>query len=239
VFRAEVKGRRLVLENAGLVGGNEVFKDTETGSRWQQSSLQAISGPLQGEHLKLFPFLLTSWQEWRRLHPDTVVLKPLPGYAERIPARNAQIRQGIPVDRPAPDAVVRRDDRLKPYMKIVGLTVGSASMAFPLDALSQIKVVNDDLGGESIVIIHQPLSDTTTAFVARVNGTRLTFAAANASATELVDRETQSRWDSYGQCTGGRLKGTHLEELILEPEYWFAWSEFHPATAIYSLPTER
>jgi len=27
------------MENAGVVGGNEVFKDVETGSRWQQSSL--------------------------------------------------------------------------------------------------------------------------------------------------------------------------------------------------------
>jgi len=74
-----------VLDNAGVVGGNEVFKDRETGSRWQQSSLKAISGPLQGERLELYPFLLTDWHEWHRLHPDTSVLKPLPGYAERIP----------------------------------------------------------------------------------------------------------------------------------------------------------
>ena len=67
------------MDNAGVVAGNEVFKDRETGSRWQQSSLEAISGPLQGTHLQLYPFLLTSWREWRRLHPDTLVLKPLPG----------------------------------------------------------------------------------------------------------------------------------------------------------------
>jgi len=66
VFRAAVKGRTLEFVNAGVVGGNEVFKDQETGSRWQQSSLQAISGPLQGEHLQLYAFLLTDWGEWRR-----------------------------------------------------------------------------------------------------------------------------------------------------------------------------
>ena len=31
----------------------------------------------------------------------------------------------------------------------------------------------------------------------------------------------------------GKLKGSDLRPLILEPEYWFAWSEFHPDTAIY------
>jgi len=69
--------------------------------------------------------------------------------------------------------------------------------------------------------------------VASSKGRRLTFEAANAGATELIDRETRSRWNAYGSCTSGTLKGTQLESLIMEPEYWFAWSEFHPATTIF------
>jgi hypothetical protein len=42
------------------VGGTEAFRNVETGSRRQQSRLEAISGPLKGEHLQLYPFLLTS-----------------------------------------------------------------------------------------------------------------------------------------------------------------------------------
>lgn len=224
------------MENAGVVGGNEVFKDVETGSRWQQSSLEAISGPLKGEHLELYPFLLTSWEEWLRLHPDTLVLKPLPGYAERIPAKNAQLRAGYPLDKPAPADVVRRDDRLKAYTKIIGLTVGGASRAFPLAALDRVRVINEELGGQPILVVHQPKSDTTTAFVARANGMRLVFEAGQADATELIDRETRSRWDAYGNCTSGKLKGAQLETLIMEPEYWFAWSEFHPKTTIFEPP---
>src|SRR5437016_3614632 len=224
------------MENAGVVGGNEVFKDTETGSRWQQSSLEAISGPLQDAHLELYPFLLTSWEEWRRLHPNTLVLKPLPGYAERIPAKNAQLRVGFPTTKAAPDDVVRRDDRLKAYTKVIGLTVGDASRAFPLDALDRSRVVNEDIGGTPILVVHQPKSDTTTAFVARADGKRLTFTETNPSATMLVDRETQSRWNAYGECTSGTLKGARLEMLIMEPEYWFAWSEFHPQTTIFTTP---
>jgi hypothetical protein len=221
------------MENAGLVGGNEVFKDLETGSRWQQSSLAAISGPLKGERLELYPFLLTSWEEWRRLHPDTLVLKPLPGYAERIAAKNAQLRAGYPLEKSGPPDVVHRDDRLKAYTKIVGLTHNGASRAYPLTALDGARVVNEELGGQPILVVHQPKSDTTTAFVARANGMRLTFDEANSGATELIDRETRSRWDAYGNCASGKLKGTHLETLIMEPEYWFAWSEFHPHTTVF------
>ena len=234
MFRAEARGKPLVLDNSGVAGGNEVFKDRETGSRWQQSSLAAISGPMQGEHLQLYPFLLTSWEEWRRLHPETLVLKPLPGYAERIVPANKLIKQGLAGEGPLPDGVTYHDDRLKPKTMVLGLAVDGADKAYPLKALRGVRIVNDSLAGTPLVIVHQPRSDTTTAFVAKAGGRTLTFAASNADATQLVDRETESRWTAYGQCVAGRLKGSSLEPLILEPEYWFAWSEFHRDTAIYT-----
>jgi hypothetical protein len=234
VFRADAKGKTLTFDNAGVVAGNEVFKDRETGSRWQQSSLEAISGPLQGTHLALYPFLLTSWDEWRRLHPDTLVLKPKPGYADRIAAKNAQIKQGLSGIGNAPDDVTYHDDRLKPKTMVFGLNVDGAARAYPLETLRNVRVVNDMLGGAPVVIVHQPKSDTTTAFVARAGKRPVTFEASNGESTELVDRETRSRWNPYGECVAGPLKGTKLEMLVLEPEYWFAWSEFHRETSIYT-----
>ena len=235
MFRAEAQGKELHFENAGVIGGNEVFRDRESGIRWQQSSLEAISGPMKGEHVKLYPFLLTNWGEWHKLHPDTLVLKPLPGYAERIPETNQRVLEGLLQKGNAPDGVLRTDSRLPPKTMILGLDVGGANKAFPLNALRQIRVINETLGGEPILIVHQPGSDTTTAFSARLNGKTLKFGAANPEATELTDLGTHSRWDPYGHCLAGTLKGSDLRALILEPEYWFAWSEFHPKTAIYDM----
>ena len=234
MFRAAVDGKLLELDDAGVVGGNEVFSDRGTGSRWQQSSREAISGPLKGKHLEAYPFLLTDWREWHRLHPRTLVLKPLPGYAERIPQVNAMIQAGVLDATAAPKGVLRTDTRLKPHTMILGLDVKGASEAFPLAALRKEQVVQVELGGEPVIVVHQPDSDTTTAFVARARGKALHFeAASSAGATELTDRETKSQWTPYGACTAGRLKGAHLASLILEPEYWFAWSEFHADTKIY------
>ena len=234
MFRAAAKGHQLQLENAGVIGGNEVFKDRETDSRWQQSSLEAISGPLKGEHLELYPFLLTDWGEWRRLHPDTVVLKPLPGYADRIPEKNEMIRRGLSGEGSAPPGVLRVDDRLKPKTMVLGLAVSGSDEAFPLSILRQARVINEQIGGQPVLVVHQPSSDTTTAFIARFKGTRLKFVAANAEATELIDEQTKSRWNPYGDCISGAFKGSQLTSLILEPEYWFAWSEFHTDTKIYA-----
>ena len=234
MFRAEAKGQALEFDTAGVVGGNEVFKDRETGSRWQQSSLESISGSLKGAHLALYPFLLTSWGEWHRLHPDTVLLKPMPGYIDRLAEENRLIKEGLSGKGQAPPGVLRTDSRLAPKAMVLGLDVEGVNKAYPLKELEKARVVNDMLGKQPVLIVHQPDSDTTTAFLARVNQEAMKFEAADDQAHELTDLETHSRWDAYGNCISGKLKGAHLEALILEPEYWFAWSEFHPGTAIFA-----
>ena len=234
VFRAAAQGKALEFDTDGLIGGNEVFKDRETGSRWQQSSLEALSGPLKGSHLALYPFLLTTWDEWRKQHPDTLVLKPLRGYADRLGAMNRVINQRVVgMAGPAPNGAFSRDNRLRPRDTIVGLEVGGEVKAYPMSALRRARVVNDVVGGSSVLLVHQPGSDTTTAFVSQVDSKRLKFQAANPKADKLVDLETRSTWNAYGVYLAGRMKGTQLKPLILVPEFWFAWSEFHPKTSLY------
>lgn len=224
-----------MFDTAGLIGGNEVFKDRETGSRWQQSTLEAISGPLKGVHLALYPFLLTTWGEWRRQHPETLVLQPLPGYADQLAVRNRIINQGVVgLAGAAPKGAFSHDPRLRPKDTIVGLEAGGEAKAYPMSALARTRVVNDTIASRPVLIVHQPASDTTTAFVAEAGGNRLHFRAADSKADKLIDLETHSTWNAYGVCLAGRMKGTRLKPLILEPEFWFAWSEFHPKTLVYS-----
>jgi len=235
VFRAEIKGRRLHFEYDSMVNANEVHKDRETGSRWQQSTGEAISGPLKGSKLTLYPFVLTTWKAWRTRYPGTTVLKPLPGYAERIPlSRPRQKLNLFSGEGEAPVGSFSRDDRLRPREMIAGLAVGTETMAFPLAQLRIARVVNERVGGVPIVVVHQPSSQTTTAYEARAKGKVLRFEPGDADASTLIDRETHSTWDAYGLCLNGPLKGMQLKPLILIPEFWFAWSQFRPGTRVFS-----
>jgi Protein of unknown function (DUF3179) len=239
VLRAEANGKTLHFDYDSMVGSNEVFKDRETGSKWQQTLGEAISGPLKGTHLQAYPFLLTRWGEWRGQHPDTLVLKPLPGYVDRFPGMNKFINQqwsAVVSGKPAPKGAFGHDNRLSPRAIIVGLEIGGASKAYPLSVLHTARVVNDRVGRSPVLVVHQPQSDTTTAFDPRLNGKVLKFRAADARAERLVDSLTHSTWSAYGRCLSGKLKGAQLKPLILEPEYWFAWSEFRPKTEVYAMP---
>jgi hypothetical protein len=234
VFRATLHGRILHFDYDSMVAANEVHKDRETGSRWQQSTGEAISGPLKGSRLDLYPFVRTTWKEWRRRYPNTVVLKPLPGYDERMANLSKRIRSATSSNEgEAPKAAFGHDDRLRPKEVIAGLRVGNEEKAFPFSQLRIARVVNDRVGGLPVLVVHQPSSDTTTAFESRAKGKALRFEAADADAAALVDLETHSKWDAYGLCLEGRLKGTQLQTLVLIPEFWFAWSEFHPQTKVF------
>lgn len=222
-----------------MVGSNEVFKDRETGSQWQQTISTAISGPLKGTRMEVYPFLLTRWGEWRKQHPDTLVLKPLPGYEERMASMNKFINQGWQLavsDKPAPAGAFGHDTRLRAREIILGLEIGDRSKAFPLSALRAERVINDSVGETPVVIVHQPASDTTTAFNPTLNGRALKFRAADAEADRLIDLQTHSTWNAYGLCLSGKLKNSQLKPFVLEPEFWFAWSEFRPKTEVYGAP---
>jgi hypothetical protein len=235
VVRAEVKGRRLHFQYDRMVGANEVQKDFETGTSWQQATGEAIDGPLKGTRLQLFPAVRTTWAEWRKRFPNTLVLEPLPGYADLMASGSARIKQATRVAvATAPNGALTHDDRLPARETIAGIEIGRDSVAFPFSALRVVRVVNEHVGGVPILVVHQPSSDTTTAFDARAKGKALRFQAANSDASSLVDLDTHSTWNAYGLSIDGPLKGTQLKQVMLVPQFWFAWSQFRPTTRVFN-----
>ena len=134
----------------------------------------------------------------------------------------------------APNGALTRDDRLPARETIAGIEIGRDAVAFPFSALRVARVVNEHVGGVPILVVHQPSSDTTTAFDARAKGKTLKFQPANDDASSLVDFETHSTWNAYGLSIEGPMKGTQLKQVMLVPQFWFAWSQFRPGSRVFS-----
>jgi hypothetical protein len=99
--------------------------------------------------------------------------------------------------------------------------------------LTKERIVNDRLGSEAVLVIYRPESDTVTAFSRQLNGRALTFEP-RAQSGDLVDVETRSRWNPYGECLEGKLRGSRLNALIGVRQFWWSWAAFFPGTDVYA-----
>ena len=79
MYSAKINGEPTTFGTSGMLyRSNKVMYDRLTNSLWNQLTGEPVIGPLWDSGIKLdfFPVLLTTWEEWLELHPDTTVLGP-------------------------------------------------------------------------------------------------------------------------------------------------------------------
>ena len=234
VYRSDVDGKKLTFERAGNRGNNFFMLDTETGSHWQQIGGDCYEGPMKGKRLTMVPFLYTTWGEWHEQHPETLVLVPEAAYKSGYDFMNQRISTVAygSDQKPTRELVREKDTRLPNYEQVIGIEIRDSHKACPVSRLRKEPVVNDKVGSTPVLVVYAAASDTTTAFSREIGGRTMTFRAAGSGT--MQDSETSSKWNTYGECIDGKLKGQKLERVIPQPGSWFAWAEFHPDTEIYT-----
>ncbi|RMF21059.1 MAG: DUF3179 domain-containing protein, partial [Deltaproteobacteria bacterium] len=151
VFDRRVQGATTTLGVSGLLyESNVLMYDRQTESLWSQLAGEAVTGERTGTALTVVPSELTTWQRWRKAHPDTAVLSPETGYTRnylRNPYASYEDSGGVMF----PPS--RRDSRLEAKQLVLGVSAGRTHKAYPL---SEIVLaggkISDRLGGVAIEI---------------------------------------------------------------------------------------
>ena len=203
-----------------------VFFDRETDSYWSQINGTAIRGDHEGKVLSEIPSVLTTWGDWKRRHPDTLVLHP--GQKSRDGSRYADYFE-------SPDymgalGTTNPDPRLPGKTLVLGIQNQEKTVAITLDALTQRAVVQGKIGEAPLLAVSvAPRSGF--AFDRSLDGNVLDFHPRVDGL--MVDAQTGSIWDpSQGLAIGGPMKGKRLEPIDSTSIYWFVWAAFHPDTDI-------
>ncbi len=253
MYGREVDGQLLTFGVSGkLILNNLVMFDDQTDSEWSQAYGAAISGPLEGAELELVASRLMSWEAWKSLYPDTLVLDK----------RGLYRRDNYDTYYTNPQAGILgrsiNDRRLGLKDLVLGIEIGEAQRAYPYDALAETPIVNDTLANHEIVVIHEPDAGFAAAYSRRLNDAahaiaqgpfgmnapkNLTFEQANAaqlgndptvSSPVMRDRETASIWSAYtGKAISGPLEGATLTQIPTTPSFWFAWADLFPDTGVW------
>ncbi len=128
------------------------------------------------------------------------------------------------------------DERLGAKTTIWGLELNGAAKAYLPEAVAAWGALNDELGGEPILVLWDGERQMVKFFARRWADRLLTF---NRRDGEIIDTETQSIWSADGEAVSGALQGTKLERLSGIPAFWFAWLAFHPKTGLFTLDSDE
>lgn len=244
VFRRQVDGTVLDFGTTGrLRFSNLLMYDRQTESWWQQATGEAIVGHMTGKRLEMLPANLVSWQDFKAAYPRGLVLSRETGYSRPYglnPYTAYDLGGPVLYQGPAiPGA-------LPAIARVVTVDMGSEAVAYPYEVLARVKVVNDTVAGQPIVVFWRkgtasPLDasaiaegrdvGSATVFSRVVDGRPLTF---EPMGDTFRDRETGTTWDLLGQALRGPLAGRQLQPVTAINHFWFSWAAFRPDTRVYT-----
>lgn len=242
-FRRHVAGLVLSFGTTGKLRYSDlVMYDRQTESWWQQMTGEAIVGRLVGTRLEPVPAQVVSWRDFAQAYPRGRVLNQDTGHRRPY---GTNLYVGYDDVRSSPFLYHGpRDGRLRPMERVVAFSLGQEAVAYPLEALRTVRAVNDRVGGRPVVVLWAPGAasaldrediassrdvGSAAVFERVVDGRELTFRFREG---RFEDRETQSRWNLFGQAVQGPLRGRRMAPVVHGTYFWFAWAVFRPDTRV-------
>ena len=203
--------------------------DHQTESLWHNLTGEPVVGKLaeSGIKLKVLPVVITTWEQWLKDHPDTVVLDIKTGFdRDYTPGKPygpyfASPGTMFPVS--------PRDERLAPKSYVFALRLDDQPRAYPLALLQEKQLVNDTLANVKLTILAEKQSRTVRAYERK----DYTFGPGE-SARAVIELTSQETWQVHEEYLLNPRTEERLPRAGGHVSYWFGWYAFYPTTDIYA-----
>ena len=233
VFSRILNGEEIILGNtSALYQSDMVMYDIQTGSYWMQAEGKGILGENTNEFLDILPFAITTWEEWKANHPQTLSLvRPnnLIDYARDPFANYAGFVNSGRFAFPVSEDILQ-DTRLNFGDNVLVVTVEGESVAYPIAEFGNAATV-DTVNGEEIVVLSLENGVTAAAYFTTLDdgtGVDLTY-----DIGAWLDTVSDSRFDLTGRAISGTLEGTQLQAVPSRFMFWFAAVATTPDLMVY------
>jgi hypothetical protein len=233
-----------------LYENNLVFYDRTSDTYWSQMLGQAIKGKKLGQELPIEPIAETTWNNWKKMYPNSVVLSRETGFTrdyDRNPYPGYYIRNEIWFP-------TSYNYDLEPYSLYfekeitLVLKIDNEITLFPFAELTKIPVLNEVLSDQPVIIVFNKASKSVVPFNSTIstqltNHSVLHFTEVDGSGIDVEktlsfpvfqDIETGSIWNIYGEAISGLLEGYMLQRIPSYNAYWFAATAFFPKAGIFT-----
>lgn len=199
------------------------------GTLWSALTGKAIQGPQEGKQLTRIPSLVTNWNYWLMLHPESTTYDLFDGQKYTSTPLPKQMSPE------AGESLKRTDKRLGADREVLGVEFPTTQKAYPIPADEPRACFLDEVGGQAIAVFWYANTRSAVAFDRNVNGRQLTFFADTISpeSAPFKDKETGTRWSIAGRGIDGPLRGHELQWVPSLQCRWYAWASEYPETAVF------
>jgi hypothetical protein len=187
--------------------------------------------------LEVLPNALTTWAAWLADHPDTTVLSnntgvyPAETYRPEGDSKSFYFSYRNRTDTMFP--VADRDERLATKDQVFGLIFNNSPKAYALTDLAQSPVLNDTVGGQSVVIVTPDQGAGPRAYNRDSHVFQAGAPGVNGAFT-LVD-ESGVAWTTEEDALVSTADGSQmLDRLPSRDALWFGWFAFNPHTELHT-----
>ena len=226
IYSLIVNGKQETFRLVGMDHFNAMFEDATTKSWWRQSTGECIAGPLKGYKLKEFKSEQLILSAWARIHPNTQILQPDPLFKEEFEQMDTYDK-GISRG----DLTKRDTASWKNKSWVLGIQDGANAKTYDWNQLSKLRIIQDSLPNNPIVILLENDTASFHAYSRIVNNEILIF---HKKQDSIWDVNTGSKWNYEGVCVDGKLKGNMLKSVRCYQEFLHSWEFFHPESIRYN-----
>lgn len=222
VYDGLVDGEALHLKLVGAVSYNAILKDTRTHTWWRQETGEAVKGKLKGRILKDVPMEQMSLENWLAKHPDSQVLQYDSNYLKQYNFLTKLM---------AYEASFPAWFRQETPPLVIGLEIDGHSRAYDWNSLQKLRIAMDSIGDKHLLLLSSEDGSSPFAYYRNLDDEIFEF---EINGDVLTDKNTQSKWNLFGQCIEGKLKGKNLPGVQIYQQFVRAWVTFHPDSDFYN-----
>jgi hypothetical protein len=246
-FDRRIDGRTYTFGVSGMLRNSDmIMYDHQTDSLWQQLTGDALVGTLTGKRLDLIAGQVVPYDRFQENYPEGKVLSRQTGHLRQYGASpyagyEFANRTMFPVR-------VQRQANVRPMERMLTLTLGGKTRAYPFEQLRSRRVIDGRLKKQSYVIFYEPTAlspmdkrriaesrsvGSVGVFSSEVDGRGLKFRFKDGL---IRDKESGSTWNLFGKAVEGPMEGTQLEPIEHGVFYAFALLAFYPRAELIGVP---
>jgi hypothetical protein len=214
-----------------LYNSNLIPYDRETDSNWSQMLNLCVNGELVGKEAKPILVIETTWQTWRQLYPQSMVLSTDTGYSRNYriyPYGNYKTSDSLLF------SVNKLDSRLPKKERVHGIIAGEKTRVYPINTFDDpIKVINETFNDVQIVVAGSAEKNFAVSFERKLpDGTILSFNPVEGELPVIMMDNEGTKWDIFGNGISGPRAAIKLTPTSSFIAYWFAWGAFYHGAEI-------